>query len=185
MTPCPFRTGDIVVLKTGTAPQSVVDTKFENGGWWIRARYFDWFEKRDEVTRKWRIASDYKPYNNLYIEQENSPMPKLYQTLETTPRFGTLLAKNSVGQLVLEMKGSNQVEAFERDKVEEVKPYTILVEDIHTNAVLHFTCAKDKVIEGDFILLDIGRFVRVKAINTGYAGQVNELKGRKLLTQEL
>ena len=52
-------------------------------------------------------------------------MPTLYQTKETTPRFGTMLMKHK-DKIILEMKGKNgDVEAFAHSDVEEVTPYTV------------------------------------------------------------
>lgn len=188
----PFQPGEVVVLKTGTAPQIVTDVNQTNGVWYLRCRYTRYFPNIEEVARNWRCADDYlhyvgDPEDHDYNQKVNTVAnaPKLYQTLEETPRFGTYLATNSIGQIVLEMKTGQanvNVEAFEKDKVEEVKPYTVSIA-INNGNELHFTCPKDAVKENDVVILDSGDFGRVTKINTGWSGTTRELKGRKVVTE--
>ena len=190
----PFQKGDIVVLKTGTAPQQVMEIKWNDDfqRWDLRGQYTRWFNGIDDVTKQFRRASDYQLYegdpalHDYETKKATSAMAqsvKLYQTNEETPRFGTLLAVNSVGQLVLEIKTGTgvNVEAFDKDKVEEVKPYTILV-ITNDNRERHLTCTKDAVAEDDILILDSGEWCRVSKINTGFSGATAELKGRKVQT---
>lgn len=193
MTNCPFKVGEFVMLKTGTAPQQVTEMYRATEGWLIRARYTRYFTDIEKCAGRWRNVNDFEHYpgdpaQHDYDTKKATPMaqcPKLYQTLETTPRFGTLLATNSVGQLVLEIKTGTgvNVEAFDKDKVEEVKPYTILCTD-HEGRERHFSTVKDKVKENDILLSESG-LLFVSKINTGYAGNAPELKGRRVLTEEL
>ena len=61
----------------------------------------------------------------LFNEKENEMTNKLFQTKEEKPRYGTFLAKNSKGETVLDMKGTGVPEAFGKNEIEEVLPYTI------------------------------------------------------------
>jgi hypothetical protein len=193
MTKCPFKVGEYVVLKTGTAPQQVTELAYNSFGWFLRARYTRYFTDIEKCAGRWRTVNDFEHYPgdpalHDYDTKKATPMaqcPKIYQTPEATPRYGTLLAINSVGQLVLEIKTGTgvYVEAFDKDKVEEVKPYTILCTD-HEGRERHFTTTKDKVKENDILLSEKG-LLFVTKINTGYAGNAPELKGRRVLTEEL
>ncbi len=77
---------------------------------------------------------------------------KLFETEDG--RFGTYLTENSAGKYVLEMKGKDgDVEAFEPDKVTLVRPHTILVKRISTQAKLLQWQAKKGVVEvGDLLV---------------------------------
>lgn len=190
-----FKRDDIVVLRTGYAPQIVLDVRRAANGWGtyeLRTAYYRWFNGSEELQYKWRRQEDFVPYQGNPDEQEypnhpkyqkETPVNKLYQTLEETPRFGTYLATNSTGQIVLELKGTNQVEAFDKDKIEEVKPYTIACLN-HEGRQLNFTTTKDRVKEGDLVIGEFG-LVRVAKINTGFEGNAPELVGRKVMTEEL
>ena len=213
-----FKEGDLVFLKNGHAPQVVISiTKEQRSrsmtGWSIKCRYYR-YSDREYDSRVFRPESDYKPYvgnPNLHDYTNKRPChgdepkkeinmgQKLYQTLEETPRFGTFLAKNSAGQFVLEMKGSTNVEAFDQDKLEEVKPYTISLKLANEKEV-SIEASKDKVKEGDVLLVtppksrdnpygDAGRiFASVTGINTGFTGQTSNLedwKAVRVLTEAI
>lgn len=117
-------------------------------------------------------------------------MADLYQTKEETPRFGTMLTKNSAGQFVLEMKGEGgKVEAFNEDAIEIVMPYTIALELLAygmkhsvtsgTNipSTIH-TLAEPGKVQKDDILIDLntGGLWRVSAVDTKFR-QPKEMKG--------
>lgn len=140
----PFKTGDKVRLKTGTSPIKVLEvdyfdcagpdttprwkkrnwstTRRPMKGWYIRFQYFSSLHYGDDMSSSWREAEDFV----FYDQQQEATMPTLYQTKEEKPRFGTMLTKNSKGQIVLEMKGKDgEVEAFDPSQIEEVMPYTV------------------------------------------------------------
>lgn len=190
---CQFKEGQLVVLKTGYAPQIVLGVRpIWGGSWEIRCTYHRWFQGCEELHTKWRRQEDFDQFNGdpdqvAYPRtskyEKATSVNKLYQTLEENPRFGTYLATNSTGQIVLELKGTNQVEAFDKDKIEEVKPYTIACLN-HEGRQLNFTTTKDRVKEGDLVIGEFG-LVRVAKINTGFEGNAPELVGRKVMTEEL
>lgn len=190
-----FRVGSYVVLKTGHAPQEVLEVRSIYGDHWeLRCRYVRWFHGSESHQERWRteehfVAYEGNPFNHVYEEKpkkENTQMtsaPKLYQTIGENTVFGTFLAFNSVGQIVLEMKPGNVPQAFDKDAVEEVKPYTVSALD-HNGRERHFTTAKDKVKENDILLTELGLLFITK-INTGFTGEAPELKGRRVLTEEI
>ena len=113
-------------------------------------------------------------------------MTKLYQTKEETPRFGTLLATNSAGLLVLEMKGSGEVLAFETSAIEEVKPYTVCIQFLDgSGRDYQYLSRKGDVEVGDLILLSSGSptIARVRKINTASDKATVTLRGVKLQTE--
>lgn len=139
----PFKTGDKVRLRNGTSPIMVVEVDYfecaspstcppslhkayyhrrPRKGWYIRFQYFSSLQY--EESRKWREADDFV----FYDPQQETTTMALYQTKEEKPRFGTFLAKNSKGQMVLEMKGRDgDTEAFDPKDIEEVLPFTVQI----------------------------------------------------------
>lgn len=57
-------------------------------------------------------------------------MKKLYVTKEETPRYGHILATNSAGKFVMELRGSDEMITIEKNMVEAVMPYTVDVKFI-------------------------------------------------------
>lgn len=187
----PFSIGQAVVLRTGYAPQRVVEVTKSGPLWYLRTIY--WREQDQVYGTKLRRASDFVPYAgnpdlHNYIDKKATPKmassPKLYQTLDKDPQFGTFLAKNSLGKIVLEMKPSGVPQAFDPSEIEEVKPYTISARDYNNNAH-HYTTSKDRVVIGDIIALTKGGFIIIDGINTGYEGLTVELAGRKVVTEDI
>jgi hypothetical protein len=118
-----------------------------------------------------------------HITTEENTMPKLYQTNEETPRFGTLLATNSAGKLVLEMKGSSEVLTFDKKDVEEVKPYTVGVRFELNGIEYHYLSRKGDVEKGDLLLIaGSSSFATVTSVDTKSDKATKELTGRKVVT---
>ena len=96
----------------------------------------------------------------------------LYQTKETPPRFGTMLTKNSKGQIVLEMKGKDgNVEAFAPDAIEEVMPYTVEIARFQggtdSSDKRTYECKFGDVKVGDVLVqLSNGSMYEVTALDT-------------------
>lgn len=151
-------------------------------------------EKEIEKCRNWRERLTEKQHQTLLRQietktnQEENTMAKLYETKEETPRFGTYLATNSAGKIVLEMKGTGIVETFEKAEIEEVKPYTVRV---RYNACggsrdngYEFFAKKGEVEKGDLLFLaDYQEFGIVVAVDTKSNRATKNLHGRKLLSE--
>ena len=187
----PFEIGQQVQLKKGWTPMWVraVDwatrrhprtgQKFE--GWWIRAQYpksVSYFGAGEDGWEDWRPAEDYVPLNDegevIMTEEVNEGVANgaLFQTKEAKPRFGTKIAINSQGKIVLEMKGKDgEVEAFDAEAIEEVVPHTALFKKLGTNGTgkveVHLQVPAGSVSKND-ILIDtsIGNIFTVKDTDT-------------------
>ena len=138
MTDPPFKSGDIVRLRSGKSSILVYEVDYHiqehktsryrschdmryKTGWYIRYQYLS-SRNRIEEPRKWREAEDF-----ILIQEEEPKMtkPTLYQTKKEPIRYGNLLTTNSLGQMVLEMKGENGAcEGFDKEDIEIVTPYT-------------------------------------------------------------
>lgn len=120
------------------------------------------------------------------IEQGEDTMTKLYQTKEKTSRFGTLLATNSRGQYVLEMKGTTEVLAFDKELIEEVHPYTVRVRFAGSPQSQEFVSFEGYVEKGDAIVVEsegsAGTLAVVVEVDTKSPKATIELRGRKLVS---
>jgi hypothetical protein len=161
----PFKTGDRVMLKTGTTELTVVRTAGPN----VRAVYKGGREQR------WRPASDYnlvKAHQNKTTIKGDKKMNsvKLYQTKEANPRFGTYLATNSQNKIVLEMKGTGVPELFNVNDIEVVTPYTYNVQFNGTGKAYAYLGQEGEVEVGDLLLKTDGThgisIAKVVAVNT-------------------
>ena len=145
----PFKIGDEVRLKTGKSKIIVVGVHYYNGngqvenyakrswrdgpkvqrrpkpGWYIWFSYLSSIHYKE--SRKWREAEDFVFYHNQPEKEEPiMTKPTLYQTKEEPIRYGTFLTTNSLGQMVLEMKGENgKCEGFAEADIEIVTPHTV------------------------------------------------------------
>ena len=105
------------------------------------------------------------------------PNPKLYRTLEETPRYGKLLAKDSSGNSILDLPGG--AVAFPSSQIEEVVPYTVQLEN-HTHVVV----PKDSLTVGDVIVMD-GNLLRVCKLDTKQTQAIETAKIRRVVTEAL
>jgi len=154
------------------------------------ARCTDWQDRlkaEDKLALQRQRHHTAKPLpwnpNETDNQKTENDMPKLYQTTEQSPRFGVLLATNSAGKLVLEMKGTGEVLAFDKNEIEEVKPYTVSIKFQDSSTEYHYLSRKGDVEKGDLILVDgNGHMAKVIAVDTKSDRATKELKGRKVVT---
>lgn len=151
----------------------------EAGRTHLVARYKSDPQGRSYGTPQPRRNSDF-----VRIEpKETITMSKLYQTVSEPTQFGTFLAHNSAGQIVLEMKGSGGVAAFNPADVEEVRPYTVAA--VSGGSPRHYITQKGSVEKGDVVLTPTGTLLHIIRLDTKSAKVEGTLKGRKLITSEV
>lgn len=200
-----FQIGDVVRLRTGEQP--IVITEVDESNFSIKGFYLS-----PSVMETWhRDCGDYIHYENSlddhYVERwellskQHSEVPEpqgetimttLYQTNEKKPRFGTKLATNSEGKVVLEIKGTGEVEAFKPEDITEVVPYTVSVEFLEGSNSYNrsqnysYITTEGAVSTGDIIFVEpSGNMARVTKVNTKSRKATKELKGRKVATTEI
>lgn len=181
----PFKVGDIVRLKSGEAPQRVLEVKLNQ----IRCEYIS---SRKQIG--FRSVDDFVKYEydvpNEEDKMEDYDMKdKLFKTLETN-RFGTGLAIDSDGKYVLKMQDNGNFEAFSESELKRVMPYTFDVEFLSgsTNRANRYSYRgrEGSVQLGDLLILeDSANIARVVAVNTESEAATKTFKGRKLQTVEL
>lgn len=171
--PRAFKEGDIVRLITGKQPLRIVAIS----GSYLVTRYLS--SGSDEHNRPLRRASDFVLHES-YIK-EAKKMAKLYEIKKDggvdlhTPLFGTLLAENSAGQLVLEIKGTNEVKVINREDAEEVRPHTVTI-CFSGRPPQSYRIPKDALAKGDIIVNKQGDVGRVTATDTKQ-GNAGALRG--------
>jgi hypothetical protein len=181
----PFKVGDLVCLKTGQAPQKVLEVK----GHCIRCEYVS---SRKQVG--FRSANDYVSYE-YYVPDEDKNMKdydmkdKLFKTL-TDNRFGTGLAIDSDGKYVLKMQDTGNFESFDEVTLKRVMPYTFDVEFLTGNSNRQnrysYRGREGQVVVGNILLLnDSTSIARVVAVNTESESATKTFDGVKLLTEAL
>jgi hypothetical protein len=181
----PFKVGDLVCLKTGQAPQKVLEVK----GHCIRCEYVS---SRKQVG--FRSASDFVPYE-YYVpdEDENKKdydmKDKLFKTIDAN-RFGTGLAIDSDGKYVLKMQDNGNFEAFSESELKRVMPYTFDVEFLTGGANRQnrysYRGREGAVEVGNILLLnDSMSIARVVAVNTESESATKTFDGVKLVTEAL
>jgi hypothetical protein len=189
-----FSVGDRVRLRHGKAQMVIVKTQ----GHAVQADYVSRTRAGYAGTLKWRPESDFVFYrtsdndeNLIETEERNTDMKnKLYQTREASPRFGTMLAVNSQGKLVLEMKGTGEVLAFDKNDVEVVMPYTFGIRFPNNNTEYHYLGSEGDLEVGDYVMLDnspVGKseIARVTSVNTRSEAATVTFRGVKLLTKRI
>ena len=115
---------------------------------------------------------------------------KLFQTKDG--RFGVGLAINSAGKFVLEMKGTNDLEAFDKKDIELVMPFTFAVKFSTGNTEYQYLGKEGSVKIGDLLLaFDSNHknggisMAQVTAVNTKSERATKHFEGVKVLTQPL
>jgi uncharacterized protein YodC (DUF2158 family) len=143
--PVHFRIGDIVRLKTGTAPIEVTDATAH----WITGIYL---KSKTEVYL--RNSRDFVMYDKINTTQGKNTMTLYQFTVDSDTKYGTYLATNSQGMFVMEEKGSGVIYTVNKDVVEEVMPYTIDVVFLNsTDTVYGYLAETNKYKVGDVYLL--------------------------------
>jgi hypothetical protein len=149
-----FQIDDIVTLKSSSGKQKV--TKVSASGDYISTKYC-----KSRYGNKCRRASDFKHFKPTPEKEEiMTTITKIFKILGTE-KYGTYLTGDSHGRIVLEIRGSDEVKAFQKSEIEEVVPYTIQVSNSR-----HYSTAIGVVKLGDWLLLG-DSFEKVTRVNSG------------------
>lgn len=175
MTSNPFAVGDIVRLKTGTSPQRVIAVGRVN----ITAKYTSPGGHHYPPTTRHHDKF-------IHFEEPQMSQPTLFKTPDN--QYGTLLARDSAGNMVLELKGSvPKVQAYTPDQLEEVRPYTILVQAVgDARSEFHMEADKGSVEEGDLVFLPKhNTLIKIVKLDTKSKSARCRLKGIKLVGEPI
>ena len=101
-------------------------------------------------------------------------------------RMGTYVATNRENKYVLEMKDTKGYEAFGKDEVDEVIPYTFDVKfEDYDETAYSFWGTEGAVEVGDLLVRDNRTFCVVVAVDTKSRKATMSFDGRKLLSEKL
>lgn len=164
-----FKVGDSVRLKNGTAEIEVTEVTFSQYRyeWTLSGKYVN---SDNYVTQ--RNQNDFVLYDG---EKKMTDTTKLYvfknpNSTSDVDLYGHYLATNSQGEWVMEVKGSGQIIAVAKDKVEEVLPYTISVKFNDSGTTYSYLSEKDKFSVGFYLVkamsFDGWQIAQVTAVDT-------------------
>lgn len=176
-----YDVGDIVRKRYGKKPMRIERVSQYSKRY--TARYID--SNAVSEVREQAIVL-YEGDLNETKNGEMNMIGKLFQVKETQ-QFGIGLAVNSSGKYVLEMKGSNDINSFDKSEIEVVMPYTFAV--VWQNGQeQHFRGKAGVLKKGDMVLetnkKDF-RIGRVSKIDTKVESAKAEFKGVKMITESL
>lgn len=186
-----FAVGDVVKLKWGDKPQVIT----ENLGdgvvtiMYLEYPYTESVRKHVDYVRYSRpLTQDQrckhaKIMKKLEEKEEENTMEKLY-AVDTAGKtvYANKLAVNAAGQWVMEPKGGGDVFSVDKDKVEEVIPYTVDVKFWGSSNTYAYTSVEGKYSVGDILVVNTTynahgvNFVVVKGVNTKSKKATKELE---------
>lgn len=145
-----FRVGDRVRLKSGTAEIEVTRVETFHPQYYAYPVYYlygDYVNSDNKVNR--RSEDDFVLFDG---ESKMTSTNKLYTWHHDVDLYGHYLATNSQGEWVMEVKGSGQIMAVAKDRVQEVLPYTIGVQFGDSKTTYHYLADKDKFDVGFYLV---------------------------------
>lgn len=146
----------------GTKPFSVVDIDYDSRE--VLISYLDNPSKHYKVRLDgWAIHKA-----SLIKEQEENKMNNqtLYQ-IKGTDTYCTYLATRSDGKLVVELKGTAEIQTVDKEQLEEVVPFTFAVQFGGTGVAYHFLGDSGSVNLGDLVVRTDGSYFGSFGIVTG------------------
>lgn len=155
-----FQKGDIVKLRNGTALQEVVGVKAHT----ISTNYLDTHHVQQN-----RAAADFERISRVSRKSKSKPKKEdteMTKALYKTPddKYGTMIAKDSKGHFVLELKGGGGVQSFKPEDLEEVVPFTVQVNWM-SNSNTHIEVPEGELVVGDIVVAGFN-LGRVTALDT-------------------
>lgn len=176
-----FSIGDRVRLCNGSRTL-IVEHVFGNS---ITARY-----EHSGGVLSYRKPQEFIKVNGSNEQKGATSMKgKLFQTKESNPRFGIGLAINSTGKYVLEMKGTGDLEAFDKRDIEVVMPFTYSVQFNGQGTEYSYLGKEGSVSVGDLLLKTDGSkgitIAKVVAVDTKSEKATKYFDGVKLATTPL
>jgi hypothetical protein len=180
-----FSVGDIVKLKTGDAPQRVLETRWckVRRVYTIRCEYL-----KSNKQLPFRPVSDYelyKPKTEPETIKEDPMKGKLFKTLDGTV-YGEGLVIDGDGKYVLKLNNGDY-KAFNAAELKRVMPFTFdVVFNGMSNKTYSYLGRAGSVEVGD-ILMDSKDFTiaRVVAVGTESDAATKTFEGVKLVTAAL
>ena len=179
-----FSVGQLVKLKTGTAPQRVVTVRYNTTSQRVEIKC-EYIKSRKELD--FRPETDYEIYIETKPEQtKEHPMKgKLFQTLDGSV-YGEGLVIDGDGKYVLKLNNGDY-KAFQASELKRVMPFTFdVVFNGMSNKRYSYLGTSGAVAVGD-MLMEANDFTiaRVVAVGTESDAATKTFSGVKLVTAPL
>ena len=175
----PFKPGDLVRLKNGTAPMEVIKVSTYN----LICEYISSRKQLGYRDYNEFIAYEYKSvakeFNESTEKKEKQMTTKLYKTVENG-RYGEYKA-NDGDKLLLLMQDTGSYEAFTADSIKRVMAFTFDVIFNGQGKVYSYLGTEGEVAAGDLLLTDDMSIARVMAVGTESETATKRFKGTKLV----
>lgn len=173
-----LKKGEVYYKRYGKNPFMVIS----NSGNTIRVAYhadkYTWLGYDPSYT-------EYFKAKKIETEKEKQTM-KLFQVKETEI-YGVYLVTDSKGRYVLEEKGTGKILTYDKELLEEVKPYTVNVKFLVGNDQDYsYLGVEGQVSVGDLVLLQPNNsLVVVTKVDTKSDKATKELKGKVIKTEDI
>ncbi len=134
------------------------------------------------------IPCSINPLNTRTDNMGNPTTTTLFEVNGKKNVFGTFLAKRPNGEYVLEMKDGSGAQAFSKDELTEVLPFTVSIKYLNersSGSTYDYECEEGKVERGDLIIMSDGNIVEVTAVNTQSKRATKTLTGRKITSEAI
>lgn len=173
-----FQVGDVITKMYGKTPAKVESTPLWRTGPY-RCRYIDSGNSFN------CYESEIKPAEQT---EQSSPMKTLYSfpKEDGTVGYGNHIGTNSQNQYLVEEKTTGAILVFDKDKLEEVLPYTFSAKI--GNAETHYQGKPDTVKVGDILLLtgsNTPQIAVVTGVDTKNKGARAKFSGAKIVTEAI
>jgi len=179
-----FTVGQLVKLKTGTAPQRVVKVLWSEATWRYEIKC-EYLNSRKDL--EFRPETDFEIYTETTKEQpEEHPMrDKLFQTLDGAV-YGKGLVIDGDGKYVLQLT-NGEYKAYLPSELKRVMPYTYDVVFNGMSGKRYSYLGKDGTVAVGDLLMESNDFTiaRVVAVGTESDSATKTFSGMKLLTAPL
>jgi hypothetical protein len=180
-----FQVDDLVVKTYGKKPMVVTRVVPKH-----RPSYTQYYHCEYIHSKQKMQLSEYKikPYEGEIEgnEKVGKMTQKLYQ-VKGQDKFGVALAQNSEGKIVLEMKGTGELQAYDPSEIEVVMPYTFSVRFNNGNEQ-HYRGKPDTLKVGELVLETSNKSFSVgvvTGIDTKNERAKAKFNGVKIMTQEI
>lgn len=172
--------GGVYYYKSGgTGPFSV--TRIEYGGREVLISYLD---SPDQSHRVRIVGYSFHKASRIKGQEENKMNNQTLYQIKGTDTYCTYLATRSDGKLVVELKGTAEIQTVGKEQLEEVVPFTFAVQFSGTGIAYHFLGDSGSVSVGDLVVRTdasyFGSFGIVTGIDTKSRQATKRFTGKLL-----
>jgi polynucleotide 5'-kinase involved in rRNA processing len=174
-----FKEGDVIISNRGTKPLEVCYVP--NSSW------DNWGLKYLHNGKINYVSNDCVNDNYLFYDTDEPMKTEMLYSfdLNGATSFGTHIGTNSNNQYIIEEKGTGAIHILDKDKLEEVLPYTFSA--TLSGNVQHYIASPGSVKVGDVLLCTAGNsptVAVVKAVDTKNK-EARKFKGAKIVTETI